>query len=129
MEGKISISGFQSNQEPRRGIRLTVGDELSGAAMIEVILTPEQWGDAVSGLGRVDCTFELGNVELCGLRRETKVEKIVTAKYPTSYSKEEIAEILSRYEVDGWQARERDFTNHHNISGNTVSVIFVRFVK
>lgn len=131
MHGKISVSRFQSNKEPRHGIDITIIDDASGACMIRATLTPEQWGNAVSGVGYTDCMFELGAVDIVGMIREVSERKIKLEKSPYLYTDEEAKELLSHYETDGWVAHLDDFKNGHryNYEKMEISVAFVRYAK
>lgn len=131
-KGKISINRFNSNTEPHHGISIEIEDENSGINVVHIELSPEQFGNAVSGLGATDCLFDVNEkMELIGMRRENKTQVIRVEKSPYEYSESEIISLLSKYEVDGWTARIYDFKNHHryNHKEGSVSVTFTRFVK
>lgn len=131
-KGKISISRYTSNQPPYRGISISIEDELSGVHFLEVELTSEQLGDAITGQGSVDCNFKLGGLEYIGMKRENKEEWIEIKKGEfiiQDHKRQE--ELLAPYEVDGWMAHQRDLENHHNFNQkkNAIRVSFVRYVK
>ena len=129
-KGHISISKFSSNTEPRNGYSITIEDDSSGVRMIRVILTYEQFAEAINGYS--DCEFKLGDVSLVGKTREHKVEFIDASDIDVWKIKDyQIREILSAYEVDGWLGSDYDFKNHHNHNpkDKTIKVSFVRYVE
>ncbi len=125
-KGHISISRFTGNTEPRNGIVIQISDDKSSNAVINITLTPEQFGNVVTGLGYVECTFELFSLKNIGKTLEVKTEKIPVKKY--QHSDEEIKALCKPFEVDGWSAHYDDFKNHHKINKNVVTVGFSRYV-
>jgi len=125
--GKISISRYSGSSS---GISIELSDTDSGVRVVRIDLTPEQFGNAVSGLGYVDCSFELGGVEYVGKKREHKTVLMSVSKYPSELKNSEIEKLFSEYEVDGWNGRRSDFLNHHNynMKNKTVSVVFERYI-
>lgn len=128
LKGKISVSRFSTNKEPYHGISIEITDESSGTLVVEVTMTPEQFGNAISGLGHVECLFDFGNSDLIGKRREAKTVAIPLNKSPYKLQDSEIDDILADYEVNGWKARRSDFKNSHKYGKDLVNVVFVRFV-
>lgn len=128
MQGKISISRWTSNTEPRTGITISVTDENSHCRMFEVTMSIENFGNAITGLGYVDCDFKLGAVQYAGMKAEYKHELIPVKKWAKDLTPKEIKQLLASYEVDGWEGRKEDFKNHHNIRDNKVKVSFTRFI-
>lgn len=52
LPANITISRYRSNGEPSEGITITIGDERSRAQIVEVRMTVEEFGRAITGLGR-----------------------------------------------------------------------------
>lgn len=130
MKGKISIHRYQSNVPPYGGVHIEVSDRSSGMEFLKVDMTFEEFGNVMSGLGYVDCEFELRNTNLVGCKRESKEEKIqLRDKEFIIRDESRQNELLAPYEVDGWVARRSDLENHHKIKNNIVTVVFTRFVE
>jgi hypothetical protein len=124
MKGALTIS------RPRPGTTATISirDESSYLNFVTVEVDLKDFAEALLGLSEVDCTFELRNVESVGKVRETK-DVIIQVTYAYKLSKEEIADLVAPYEVDGWRVHNRsDLTNHHRRSGDGQRVTFIRFV-
>ena len=129
MKGNISIHRYQSNEEPHHGVHIELKDESSGVRVVDIDLTIEQFGNAVSGLGYTDCLFELGFVSYVGKVREHKIEKIIRWFGYGEIRNEDLEKVLKDYEIDGWKANRADFKNHHRYNDDhTISVSFVRYV-
>lgn len=122
--GKISIERFSGSES---GVSIQLEDESSSTSVVNIVLTPEQFGEALSGLSGVDCIYELSSLKYVGKKREHKIENI-PCKNPHEIKDDEVASILSDYEVDGWIARASDFKNHHHFHRGYVEVSFVRWI-
>ncbi len=59
LPANVTISRFQANMEPREGITIRIGDELSGTQIIEVTMTAAEFGRAITGLGHSKGTHDL----------------------------------------------------------------------
>lgn len=121
MKGNITIS----RPRPADYIQIEFGDELSGRRFLRAKVKLADFAEALTGLGYVDCEFELTPDEV-GKVRETKTERIQADGY--SLTDEQKIAILAPYEVDGWRAQRSDLGNHHKGSQGVYSVAFVRFV-
>lgn len=130
MKGRISISRFMSNRKPERGISITVEDESSGVRFLDLTLSAENFGNAVTGLGSLECEFELRGTDLVGLKQEHKEESVAVPEFPGRLSDKQISLLLAPYEVDGWMGRGQDLNNHHRYDNKskTVRVTFFRYV-
>ena len=71
LKGNITISRVTSNVEENHvGIRIE--DDLSGAILLDIKMSFESFGNAVTGLSMQDIEYTLGRVDLSGKRREVK---------------------------------------------------------
>ncbi len=125
MKGHLSISRTSSSRGPDT-IRFRMEDDSSGVTFIEAELSLEDFAKVLTGLGHVSCNFEL-HAQNVGKTREVKSE-IVPLEDKYRATDEQRQEALKPFEVDGWKARERDISNHHNYSDKGVKVVFTRFV-
>jgi hypothetical protein len=125
MKGKISISRFTGFTS---GISIEVQDDSSRVQVFRVELTPEAYGNAVSGHSYQECEFELGRVDLVGMSVEHKIE-LVTIK-GHSFTDEQKADAVAPFEIDGWIASKCDLGNHHKrVRDEGYNVTFHRHVK
>ena len=132
MKGNITFDGIPRTGTDR-SLYILLEDELSHTTFLEVTMSLEDFALATIGnLGNVECEFEL-DAQNVGKRLETKTEQVfLTDAYFAT--KEERAEALRPFEVDGWKARSgTDISNHHRYTitdnGYLVSVTFGRFVE
>lgn len=124
MNGKISITRFQGDES---GIAIEVQDCLSRIQVIRIKLTPEQFGNAVSGLSYQDCDFNLGSVELVGMKIEHKTELVPFSGYHATLESKKAA--AKPFEIDGWKARLDDIGNSHKrVYDKGYNVTFFRHV-
>ena len=89
------------------------------------------FADALFGLSRVSCDFELKAANV-GLIREVKEEIVPVPSYTLNFDQQK--EAIASFEVDGWKARSGDIGNHHmasKLDGDkwAYKVVFVRFVN
>lgn len=127
MNGKITISRYSSNYDMERPVRIRIEDGNSGINFIEIALTLEDFANAVTGMGYVECQFEVRGLDKIGKRREVKTEVVKTKSY--NVSKEEKLDLLKPFEVDGWIGSLDDLGNYHNRKDDGYSVGFVRWVE
>ncbi len=132
LRGKITVSRPQGNyHEPYVLIR--VEDESSRCVMIDIEVPVAEFALAITGLSYQPCEFRLGAVDVAGWTRETKTEKVpfrskVWDKRSDEW-KQDAAEALRPFEVDGWSARGDDLGNgHRHNNDGTYSVSFSRHV-
>jgi len=127
--GEISI-GHASDHL----IHITIEDsgQDSGTRLLDLRITPEAWGNAVSGLGAQPFNGILYNCDCVGHKRMTKREMIPLpskgCKWFSESKPDEIRAVLSPFEVDGWIGTDSDVVNAHNIRAGHVSVLFYRYV-
>jgi len=131
LDGSVRISRVQGRQEGDR-IEIVVQDSNARCEAITIILTAEEFGDALSNIGS-KCKFEFNDSGVVGTIGQNKEEIVEVEDTRPSIIGENAA--LKLWEVDGWKARHGDISNHHNwISHNMTGwhkqkVVFFRNVK
>jgi hypothetical protein len=111
MKGEITISHYTNLDE----IHIKVVDSLSTTRFIDVKIKPSDLMLALTGLGNVNCQFDL-MAEHVGQVIEHKEEVVRLRQRITNTPAEEQAVIekaLRPFRVDGWFAREGDLGNSH----------------
>lgn len=121
MKGNITIS----RPRPSDYIQIEFGDELSGRRFLRARVKLADFAEALTGLGYVDCEFDLTPNEV-GKKREIKIERIQVDGY--SFTDEQKTVILAPYEVDGWVAQRLNLGDHHKRFNGGYNVTFIRFV-
>jgi len=111
-------------------VYLQLEDADSGCRLIEIELDYESFGKYLAMNTIVDCNYVYFKDCPVGKNREVKRELIETSSmFP---KEDEIKSILEKYEVDGWEARDRDFKNSHYHKRvddkHYHEVVFIRFV-
>jgi hypothetical protein len=138
---EVRLSHWSGGGEPSEGTDILLTDEASGVQFAQVRLTTEEFGQLMRGRGAADCPTEVRGLDLLGKRRESKSEVVEFAidrlksdwqggnHSLTAPAKKYAKGVLAPFEVDGWEARMSDLTNHHRRVGqNGVEVTFVRYV-
>ena len=132
--GNLTISR-PSYSDGTKVIRITVEDELSGIEFLTVEVGLEQFAEALTGLGAMDCQLEVYPDQI-GKRAERKAEWVpMEITFLLDGAAREAAHrvALAPFEVDGWRAIGGRLGNRHYHSkrdgqdGYTVS--FVRYVE
>lgn len=126
-KGKFTITS-PCNSDGRRYISITIIETLSLTEFISVELDHAAFAEALTGLSRQDCEFEL-RPDCVGMQRETKVEILNVTKLGYKRDSKEDAEFLKPYEVDGWKGRADDLHNGHNGPEKARKVNFKRHIK
>jgi len=125
LKGNISIGRVTSNVEENY-IGIRIEDELSGINLLEIKISYEAFGNAVTGLSSQDIEYTLGRFDLAGKKREVKTENIMFLPNKTD---KDIRDCISCFEINGWKGRDEDAKNHHNRMGQDIyKVTFVRWV-
>jgi hypothetical protein len=105
-------------------------DDANGSRIVDVYMTPEQFGLMISGLSNQECKFALTNLNVVGKKREIKTELVPYSDYRNN--EEEMRKALAPFEIDGWKAIKGQLGNHHYrlfVDDTQVySVNFVRFI-
>lgn len=130
LRGAITIS--RPRGRSAETIDICVIDELSGVEFVSVRISPANFAEALVGLARVECEFDL-RPDLVGTVYEHKEELVPLPHdhyYGTSRDKREqvAAEAFAPFEVDGWRGRVDDLFNPHRRGLNGAKVTFVRYV-
>jgi hypothetical protein len=129
MKGKITITRTQNNREDPRIIHIQIEDGSSSARIIDLVMTPEDFGNAITGLVMQECEYQLTNADKVGKVREVKTEIVPVPVDWFIRGSGAPPALLKPYEVDGWLGRAEDLTNSHNRTGNGgYRVVFVRYV-
>jgi hypothetical protein len=113
-KGKFSLSKFSGSSE---GIRICIDDAGTGAEIIEVILTLEDFAQALFNRPFMHCEFELREnaALLIGKKLETKTEVIkIPRDCPITIENLVFRQALRPHEHGGWIPRMEDFGNHHH---------------
>jgi hypothetical protein len=110
-KGKITISRWSGGARGG-GISIELTDETSGTRFLNVEMSIEDFGGAITGMSYMDCEFGL-RAQNVGKIRESK--SMVIPFKNTDYKKREEDEItsLAPFEVDGWRGSHGDLGNHH----------------
>jgi hypothetical protein len=110
--GKLTIART-SNHE----IRIYLEDASSGVPIVCVKCTPEDFGNAVTGLGDAPCSvgYRTEAWAVVGKRHEHKEELIEVQGAWGRLSAGECQNILAPYEIDGWIGDPSDLNNHHRL--------------
>jgi hypothetical protein len=101
---------------------LRMCDVTSGALVVSVSLTPEQWALGLSGCHLPEVKAIVGPGHLFGLSAERKTEQVAMDDGQTQ------EHALALFCVDGWRPRDGDLGNHHRARGRLYSVSFSRHV-
>lgn len=118
-----------------RVIRVKIDERASGSRFVEVVMTYEQFAEALTGLVS-DCDLDIRNLDKIGKRRE--VITVIFKDIPDVYDRDTpewidfIKKVTAPYVAQGWECRRGDFFNDHNrfrMDGKRcVKVTMVRFV-
>jgi len=114
MDGKITLSRYNSNYEDKEPIHIKLEDESSGVQFIDISMTLENFALMLTNLGYIDCEFQLRGLDNVGKQREHKVEYIPMPKGFWMPTKEDAITLIKPFEVDGWMGSVDDVLNHHN---------------
>jgi hypothetical protein len=116
--GRITIGKVTSSTEEDY-ISISLDDAMNHAPLVEIRMTPDAFGRALTGSGWMECDFEFNTDAPLGKRHEHKTEEI---SVPYGLEGKELADAIRKavaeFEVDGWEGRDEDARNFHNrISG------------
>lgn len=134
--GAISISRLSSSGE----VLVRVEDQASWTTVLELTLSVEEFGLAVTGVSYRPCTFAVDAARV-GLRREHNQELVFVPDGPYAERASRAATAVHARERDGWIGRVGDATNGHNVTrtdamllgdalvtGDWYTVVFERWV-
>ena len=111
-------------------IRFYIVDDNANISFCEVIMTPTEFAEAFTGLS-TKAVADVRGLNMVGKIREHKSVRLPLAELEsTGFANrtEDAKRFLKPYEVDGWQGSAVDVNNHHNRSGDSVTVGFERWV-
>ncbi len=133
-DGKISISRFTSNHAPYSGIHLEIIDSISHLHLLDVEISSEEFGNAVTGLGYRPCKCELNpNTDLIGKREEHKTVQIdisdlgAISLFDKRGEKFQnlVTKLAEPYSFDGWLPFVVETcVNHHHMSHKDGKVFY-----
>ncbi len=127
LKGNLSITRPHCSDGTKL-IYINLTDESSGCEVVEIRISPEQFAEVIVGSSQRDCEFDFNSGGVIGKVHEYKQE--IVPKPKKYKDKEEIAEILKPFEVDGWKGSTSDITNRHKSVGtDNVRVGFHRYVE
>lgn len=103
MNGFISISRVCGGGSGAT-IAISIEDKTSGIEFCRVEMSPEDFGNAVTGLASQDCKIETRALQFVGMKRERKVETVTTiwSEWEPTKREEALRESCKHLEVDGW---------------------------
>lgn len=125
LKGTITISRYQGCGET--GIAIHVEDALSHVTFLDIEISPESFGNAISGLASQNCMFRLTAIQNVGMKREYKEENVPYEGYAGDSVTKKKA--LAPFEKDGWRGSLEDLGNHHRQTTKGFRVGFVRYVE
>lgn len=120
-EGQVSISRVTGGRQGAY-ISITLHDGSSWSECVDIQLTPEAFGNALTGLACQECVFEW-RPEHVGKIHEHKSVEVICGWHPDNRT-----ELLKPFEVDGWKGREQDLHNSHCRTDKGYMVSFYRYV-
>lgn len=126
LETAISISRVTTNHGPDY-VQIAVEDRASHSTFVEVRMTLEEFGSALSGMSYTHCTTEVAGLSVLGKTHQHKTEAIPGLGHATWAQR---FDLVKPFEVDGWQADSYDMknVNHHRVRGNDYLMTFRRYV-
>ena len=129
LKGRINIARTSSNRDNPVPIRIEITDETSRVRFLDVRLSLEALALALTGMGEVECVFELHGVDKVGMVAESKTEVIKhDAPWGDAKKKLSLKKAIEALEVDGWHARTGDAENHYNYQPDGIHIVFFRHV-
>ncbi len=117
MQLKGTLSILHCNASTGGYISIRVVDDLSHARILEVKISYEEWGKAITGLATRPCQIDYNANGPFGMNREYKEELVPyqrVGQYGFMPSKHEANTAIAPYEVDGWQGSPEDYLNSKN---------------
>ena len=125
--GQISIGRVSSNKEPYSYISIQVVDSKSHTTFLQVAMSLEALGNAITGMSFQPCKFELYGTNV----GKTHEHKTVFVPCDTRNIKTDDAKqkVLAPYEVDGWQGRLSDLGNMHRYNTTPTTGFTVTFER
>lgn len=137
MQLKGTLSILHCNASTGGYISIRVVDDLSHARILEVKISYEEWGKAITGIASRPCQIDYNANGPFGLKRARKEELVPYSRSGGSGfmpGTREAKTAIAPYEVDGWQGSPEDYLNSKNSKRlddgkDYRRVGFVRFVE
>ena len=127
--GKCSLSISRVRGGGKEPISIVANDRVSRLRLFECRVSLEQFAEALTGTGRVDCTCSFNRSDKIGKTRQHKTESVEVPERGCALHLDALKELIAKHETDGWQGRVADLNNYHNRSGDgRYSVLFERWV-
>ena len=126
LKGHLTISRPQCGGGEKY-ISITFVDEKSSAEFLAAKIDLANFAEALTGLGRVECSFEL-RPSLVGKTEEIKDVEVIVSDGAYSLTDKQLEDILAPYERNGWKGHLRDLKNHHRRTTHGYTVTFERYV-
>lgn len=104
IKAKLTISRRYGSDETRISISVTCAS--SRVEFLEIEMTPEDFGNAVTGLSSITVDAEVRGLDLVGKTRERR-EEVVEVNLPShgkNICEPLILDAAKQFEVDGWKA-------------------------
>lgn len=111
LPGKITISRSQGPGPDE--IHIMIEDDVSATRVLELRMTPEEYGYAISGLAYRPCQLEVYKDAPLGKKHEHKTELLPVEAFLSRSDEAAIEAALKPFEVDGWRAYRGDIPNAH----------------
>ena len=129
--GRIDI--LRPTRGAERFIQMRLEDEGSRCVVIDIRMTMEDFGNAITGLGNTPCKFQLLGVKQVGKRVEHKAVEVFVPDGTSDTRSERIRVAVVAYEKDGWRGDDNDAQNWHRAArsenrGTWYNVQYTRFV-
>lgn len=96
MKAEVTISRCSDGT-----IRLYIGDKASSIDFVEVSMTPEAFGNAITGLGCQEASMEVRGMQWVGKRRITEPRRIVSGIDSYDRAKQQ-AWLEANAQEEGW---------------------------
>ena len=115
-------------------IQIRIEDEGSGCMVIDIQMTVEHFGYAITGVGNIPCRFQLLGVEQVGKRVERKDVKVLVPDGGWATHGERVRNAIAVHEENGWEGYDKDAQNRHKLlergyRGAWYRVGYTRFVE
>lgn len=124
LKGELTISRYSSTDT----IKVTVYDCASGCEVAEIELSAKDLAMALTGLGNVDCSFEL-HAKYAGMEYQHKTVEIQVPVSTGRISNEQAKDLVAPFEIEGWLGRLSDLSNpHRRNKDGTYKVHFGRYM-
>lgn len=135
--GKLSISSVSSNVSPYRFVNITLVDEASRTTVIDLNITHEEFGQAITGLSERDCRFAIRGEKVGKIREHC--EKVIELDFRPQWDyvkgilrpqdQAKISKVIANLTCDGWYPCWEDFTNQHRAVSSIPNAAKVRFER